>query len=100
MSPLEFFREMAAYDANCREQFDAQVAQVWHGLRLYAEMSKSGNLPGLDAVLARMRPETPEPKQMTAQVGAQLMTLSKALGIPLRPMSDEAKRAFVNVHGS
>jgi hypothetical protein len=100
MSPLELGRELAAFDQNQREQFEAQIAQVWHGVYLYAEMTRTGSLPALADHLAKMKPRevTTRPKAV-AQLKNQLEFLSRDLGIPLRPISEEAKRAFVRVDG-
>ncbi len=99
MSPLEFGRALAAYDADCRERFEAQVSQAWYGVSLYAEMASKGTLPALADVLARMKPKPIERPQAVAQVKSDLMFLSKSLGIPLRPISPEAEAAFVRVDG-
>jgi hypothetical protein len=99
MSPLEFGRALAAYDAECREHYEAQIAQAWHGVALYAQMTSTGTLPPLSEILGRMQPREAPSRPKVAQVKNELEVLSRQLGIPLRPMSEEAKRAFVRVDG-
>lgn len=107
MSPLEFGRELEAYDEARKEQvereereIEREIAQAWQVVAFYAEMTNKGKLPSLGEVLERVKPK---PKAIAvphvAPVASQLTFLSKKLGIPLRPISPEAERAFVRVDG-
>lgn len=94
MSPLEFGREIEAWDDAQREREErrtrGEVAIAWHTVALTNELHGKGSLPDLRDVVARMQPRKADPVNLTAQ----LDRLSKQYGIPVQPMSPEAHAAL------
>lgn len=94
MSPLEFGREIEAWDDAQREREErltrGEVAIAWHTVALQNELHATRRLPDLRDVVARMTPRKNEPVNLAAQLDA----LSKQYGIPVQPMSPEAHAAL------
>lgn len=83
--------EFAAADMRRRDESEGDVAMAWY----VAALSRQERLPKLSTILERMRAVN----SATGLVN-QVQALSKQLGIPVRPISDEARMAWRNVKES
>lgn len=84
MTPREYYREREAATERWRDDADRDVALAWRSATFSAQ-AMVGKLPDLSVALAQSRGESG--RQTVAQQLAQLKTLSKTFGYPLRPVS-------------
>lgn len=80
----EFYRELVIQKRQREEEWDRDVAQAWHTVRLWAITRPKGKLPSLKETLALRKPK--KPPTLTQQ-RAVLDILSAQMGIPLRKAS-------------
>lgn len=73
---------MDAAQARVRDALERDVSLAWYT----ATFAKANPMPNLSTILARVR--------SAGSMQTQLEQVSRALGLPLRPASEEALRAF------
>jgi hypothetical protein len=86
MTPREYSRESEAARERMREDADRDVVLAWR-IGSFAAQAVFGKLPRLDVALAQSRGESGQ--QTVEQQLAQLTTISKSLGLPMRVASPE-----------
>lgn len=83
--------EFAAADMRRRDESEGDIAMAWY----VAALSRQKRLPKLSTLLERMRTVN-----SASGLVNQIQALSKQLGIPVRPISDEARMAWRDVKES
>lgn len=86
MTPREYYRESEAARQRWRDEADRALEMAWH-VAAFGSQAMSGKLPDLSVVLAKSRGESGQ--QTAAQQLAQVRTLSKMTGTPIRPATPE-----------
>jgi hypothetical protein len=78
-----------------RDTEERDVVLAWNT----AALSRQDKLPSLESLLAQ-RPQSRTERKTAAAQRTELALLSERLGIPMQPLSDEAKQALMRLRES
>lgn len=94
MTPREFARERRAAEQRLREDLAQDVAHAWY-VANFGVAAYVGKLPDLKQVLLKLGISA---KPSRKHVGQRAKLLAEEIGVPLKPISEAAKKALLKLH--
>lgn len=93
MTPRELRDEIASFGMRRKDDEIHALVLAWH-VANYGNAAFGGTLPDLAVVLKRFGSQTRDPRELRLE--GQL--LAERMGVPVRPISEAAKRALLNLN--